>query len=125
MPNFTRSRLGKFTTLRWNRIRGYRASETIFQTYLCDPVLTPIIIRRSSSNVPAHLDVRRPPKKLIKNRVFEPKVLQYVQHHPLRPRNIIYDEYRLIPLRRSKLEVIRVLDHDFKADGSLKTLISP
>ena len=40
------------------------------------------------------------------------------QELPRCPRNVISDDYRFIPLRRRKFEVIRVLDHDFRGHQS-------
>ena len=50
--------------------------------------------------------------------VFELKVLANVRELPKCPRNVISDDYRLIPLRRRKFEVIPVLDHDFRGHQS-------
>ena len=50
--------------------------------------------------------------------VFGLKVLAKVRELPKCPRNVISDDYRLIPLRRRKFEVIPVLDHDFRGHQS-------
>ena len=50
--------------------------------------------------------------------VFGLKVLAKVRELPKCPRNVISDDYRLIPLRKRKFEVIPVLDHDFRGHQS-------
>ena len=50
--------------------------------------------------------------------VFEQKVPAKAAELPKCPRNVISDDYRLIPLRRRKFEVIPVLDHDFRGHQS-------
>ena len=57
-------------------------------------------------------------KKSFKTMVFEQKVPAKAAELPKCPRNVISDDYRLIPLRRRKFEVIPVLDHDFRGHQS-------
>ena len=57
-------------------------------------------------------------KKSLNTMVFEQTVLPTGRELPKCPRNVISDDYRFIPLRRRKFEVIRVLDHDFRDDQS-------
>ena len=55
-------------------------------------------------------------KKLTKNGLLTP--LPVFAPETAYPRNVIYDEYRFIPLRRRKFEVIRVVGRDFRGHQS-------